>query len=108
VNVVQHPYPDQPGFKARDTETSRQAAKSSGGTAELLRSQVLEALRRHCMTADEVAQFIKHDILGVRPRLSELKEMGKIAATDQRRPNKSGKNAVVWRVTGELQQEDLF
>jgi predicted ArsR family transcriptional regulator len=51
-------------------------------------------------TADEVAAHLAINRLAVRPRLSELRAAGLVYATDQRRPNDSGKRAIVWAARG--------
>lgn len=90
-------YPASPGFK-RDG-TSREAAISAKPRAPLLRDRVLDALTL-CgpMTPDECAAFLGLHLLSVRPRFTELKVMGKIEETGQRRANASGMKANVWRV----------
>lgn len=90
-------YPESPGFKAVDTETSRQAAAAVAGRAKTLRERVEEVLAEEARTADEVARELGESELAVRPRLSELKAKGLIEATEERRRNGSGKMAVVWR-----------
>lgn len=49
-------------------------------------------------TADEIAYALGYSILTVRPRVSELNRMQKIADSGARRKNASGRNAIVWRV----------
>ena len=88
-------YPNQPGHKAH--ETSAAAAADMAVRAPTLRSRVLELLRRADMTADECATALGASILSVRPRLSELEAKGLILETAVRRPNASGKMAIVWR-----------
>ena len=88
-------YPGEPGFKRRDT--SRQAAREVASAAGTLRARVAAALAGEDMTADEAAAVMGKDILSIRPRLSELAAAGRIYDTGLRRPNASGKNAIVWR-----------
>lgn len=88
-------YPQAAGFKG--TDTSRQAAETiDAGT---LRAKVLQTIRAHGpMTADECADHLRLSILSIRPRLSELRNLGKLRDTGERRPNVSGRSAVVWRI----------
>jgi DNA-binding IclR family transcriptional regulator len=58
---------------------------------------VLEEIRRRPGTADEVAAQLGRDKLAVRPRVSELRRLGFIRPTDERRRNRSRCNAMVWR-----------
>jgi predicted ArsR family transcriptional regulator len=62
---------------------------------------VLEELRTwpKGRTADELAKLLRRSPLSVRPRLSELKALGKVAATGERRRNESGMTATVWRAS---------
>ena len=101
-------YPNFPGHKAEEPETSRAAAVRVAGRAETLRARCLEVIRRKPMTADEAAAEIGEDRLSVRPRLTELLRFKKIEDTGQRRKNASGSAAAVWRATGSLKQADLF
>ena len=51
------------------------------------------------MTADGVADNLALSCLSIRPRLSELRRLGRIVPTGERRANASGKLATVWRLT---------
>ena len=101
-------YPNTPGWKASDNETSREAAKSIEAPAKTLRRKCHEALKLAAMTADEVAELVGASVLSVRPRVSELKAQGLVQATDKRRCNISGKRAVVWLAVAKLHQEVLL
>lgn len=100
-------YPDRPGFKTTDPETSAAAADSVSSRAATLRQKVLECLRGADMTADEVAELLGESVLAVRPRVSELRKAGKVEKTAGRRANVSGQTACVWRAVGgrAVQQE---
>lgn len=87
-------YPQAPGFKR--TDTSRQAAEDMKPNAATLRSKVLRALGNCPLTADECAAVLRQPVLSIRPRLSELRELGRIEDSGKRRRNASGKNAIVW------------
>lgn len=88
-------YPHAPG--AQDRDTSRAAAADIAETAPQLRGRALAIVERsNGMTADEVAGKLGLSILSIRPRLSELARLGKVRDSGQRRPNASGKNAIVW------------
>lgn len=49
-------------------------------------------------TADEIADTIGMSILTVRPRVTEMGHRNDIEDTGLRRKNKSGKEAIVWRL----------
>jgi hypothetical protein len=90
-------YPNRPGFKSYGP--SHEAAVHVAGNAARLRGEVLtELIRGGAGTADEIATRMRRSPLSIRPRLSELKALGKISATGERRLNESGMSAAVWRV----------
>ena len=89
-------YPSAPGH--RDTDTSREAASDMASRVTGLRLAVLGALDQD-RTADECAAVLGESVLAIRPRLTELKRLGRITDTGERRPNASGKRAIVWRLT---------
>lgn len=90
-------YPNQPGFKAR--ETAQAAAKQAEPTAPRLRQLCLDQLRLHGpLTPDQCAANLGMDKLSIRPRFSELAALGKIADSGERRHNGSGRRAIVWVV----------
>lgn len=88
-------YPNAPGY--RHTDTSKAAARSVAPSTILLRDKVLACLREHFfMTADECAVHLNIDKLSIRPRFTELRELGEISDTGDRRANDSGRKAIVW------------
>ena len=91
-------YPDRPGFKVKGP--SQQAAQKITSTATKLRTAVLNEFKLHPdgRTADEIASSLNLSVLSVRPRVSELRLLGKIEQTGARRTNESGKPAAVWRL----------
>jgi predicted ArsR family transcriptional regulator len=91
-------YPDATGFKV--SGPSEQAAEAMGSTANKRRAAVLAQLAQYPAgaTADEIAKDMNLSVLSVRPRVSELKRMGKIKETGGRRKNESGMSATVWRI----------
>lgn len=95
------PYPLSPGFKV--SGTSEDAARSMRPRTKHLRELALQMIARHAggLTADEVAEALGESILTVRPRISELKELGQIREKkDERRKNASGRKASVWVAVG--------
>jgi len=89
-------YPNVPGYKAQ--ETSKQAAIEMTDEATGLQLDCLRALEEANRTADEIAGRFNKSILAIRPRLSELLRKGKIEDSGERRPNDSGKKAIVWKL----------
>ena len=88
-------YPQAPGFKEQGG-TSEQAARTVSN-ADTVRAAVLAAITAAPSTADEVATALGLSVLTVRPRVSELRTLGSIEKTNDRRHNASGKAATVWR-----------
>jgi hypothetical protein len=93
-------YPERPGFKARGT--SEEAAGKVAGYSEAMRKAVLNKLAEfpNGLTADELANALGISPFSARPRLSELKRLGEVVATGERRKNASGMTATVWKVAG--------
>lgn len=91
-------YPTVPGHKARDT--SARSAQQITAKAPSLREACLHAIAQASegLTADEVAECLRKSVLSIRPRITELDAMGLIEATQIKRPNVSGRQAIVWRI----------
>lgn len=86
-------YPNSPAYRA-GSDTSFAAAESVD--AKTLRSLVLTVLKRYGpMTADECAARLNAKEFSIRPRLTELKRLGRVVDTGTRRPNASGRSAAV-------------
>lgn len=84
-------YPHLAGHQA--TDTSRDAAPLDAAT---IRAKVLSTFKDSApMTADECAERMRLSILTIRPRCTELKRLGLLRDTGKRRPNASGKMAMV-------------
>ena len=91
-------YPHNPGYKSQIT--SKDAAKKKKQTKKHDQLQVLRALSASPsgLTADEVAGIYGEVFLKYRPRFSELRKLGVIEDTGDRRPSALGNNQIVWRV----------
>lgn len=90
-------YPDAPGH--RNVETSIAAANALAPQLGHLQRVALAAIREAGWlghTADELAAQLEMDRYSIQPRTSELKRKGLIRDSGQRRPNASGKQAIVW------------
>ena len=70
---------------ARGAETSIDAARAATVRMRADHEAILAALRRSPMTPDELALYLNMDILNVRPRCTELKEMKLVERTGERR-----------------------
>jgi hypothetical protein len=93
-------YPETPGWK--EPTTSRNAARIMESVSKALQADCMRVLRQNPngLTADEVAAVLGEDILAIRPRISELRseKMGRLVVpSGEKRKNKSGILAMVWR-----------
>jgi predicted ArsR family transcriptional regulator len=96
-------YPHTPGH--RQTDTSADAADAMQPLAETVRASCLDVLKsRGPLTADETADALGLSILTVRPRMTELRQMGLARDSGDRRPNRSGKSAIVWELGEDLER----
>lgn len=89
-------YPNTPGYQ--NESTSKEAASEIAGISCELRSLSLAVVTKQPSTADEVAGILGRSILAIRPRLTELAEMGMVEDSGERRKNASGRSAIVWKV----------
>lgn len=90
-------YPDRPGD--RNVETSVAAAEALAPKLGRLQRMALEAISTagaYGLTADELAERLDLSRWTIQPRTSELKRTGLIRDSGQRRPNGTGKLAIVW------------
>lgn len=97
-------YPDAPGH--RRVSTSIEAAEAVKPDCGRLQRMTLEAIKRagvKGLTADECARALGMDRWSIQPRTSELRRKGLTIDSGMRRPNETGKRAIVW-VTREHEQ----
>jgi len=90
-------YPDTPGH--RNVDTSVAAAAAFAPKLGRLQQMALAAIHEAGwlgLTADELAAWLEMDRWSIQPRTSELKRKGLIKDCGQRRPNSTGKLAIVW------------
>jgi hypothetical protein len=79
--------------------TSVAAAEALQPDARTLRAEVLAAIRAAGpagLTADEAAARLRRTPFTTRPRCTELRGLGLITDSGRRRPNRSGRAAIVW------------
>jgi len=91
-------YPHAAGF--RENTTSRDAAEQidKSGRSKRLRERVEGYfLGGREGTTEEIAAYLNELYHAIQPRISELKELGKVVATGIRRRGQRGGMAHVWR-----------
>jgi predicted ArsR family transcriptional regulator len=90
-------YPMEPGYKT--TGPSAEAAKAVLN-APTLRNKTFACIQnsQHGLTADECAERMNRSPFSIRPRVSELKQSGRIFDTGERRKTSMGKPGTVWAV----------
>lgn len=93
--MTQSTYPDAPGWI--DETTSRDAADAIADHADSLREATFIVLSHWSLTADEVADLLHESVLAIRPRVTELYKSELIFRTGERRRNRSGLFAHVYR-----------
>lgn len=90
-------YPDAPGH--RNVDTSLAAADALAGQLGRLQRIALNAIRAadlSGLTADELALALSMERWSIQPRTTELKRKGLVRDSGLRRPNATGKMAIVW------------
>jgi predicted transcriptional regulator of viral defense system len=93
-------YPDAPGH--RHVDTSMAAADDLAPKLGRLQRMTNDAIGQAGwlgLTADELAATLGMDRWSIQPRTSELRRKGLIRDSGQRRPNATGKMAIVWVAT---------
>jgi predicted transcriptional regulator len=86
---------EQGAARITDAETSKEAAKLN---TSFLQQQVLSVLiKEGPMTAEQVSEFTGISQQSLTPRFRPLAEKGLIMDTGERRKNRSGKSAILWR-----------
>lgn len=90
-------YPDAPGHRDVDTSVAAAAAMAPklGRLQRMAQAAIRDAGARG-LTADELAARLEMDRWSIQPRTSELRLKGHIRDSGQRRPNITGKLAIVW------------
>jgi len=85
----------------RGVDTSIDAAEMASTMSSQLRALVLKVLFRHesGLTVDELCKREGYARYSLQPRFTELKKLGLIRDSGERRRNESGANAIVWVAT---------
>ena len=95
-------YPFAPGWKREDS--SREAAEAIKPSAEMLREKIYRAIKdagSYGATADEASAAINVSPFAGRPRVTELRAVGRIKPSmeNKRRPSSTGRSSIVWIAT---------
>lgn len=104
-------YPNAPGFKGKRGGPSEQAAKRIAPIVTGRKREVLAFLATKApepMTADEIARHLQRTPFSIRPRVSELHQMGLVEPVPVRGRNESGLSAWRWRVVPSPEIEQVL
>ena len=92
--------PERGAHRTEDPDTSVDAAASVDATA--LEAEVMAAFRSVYaslgFTSEEAATYLGMELGSVTPRFRPLEAKGYIYRTAERRPGKSGRNRIVWKL----------
>lgn len=81
----------------RVTNTSKEAFLKVEPETARMRRKVLQAMKKaRKATGSELSKISKIDILSVRPRLTELRDNGRIIESGHYRYNRKGNREIVW------------
>lgn len=90
-------YPDAPGHRNVDTSVAAAEALAPRlGRLQRMAQRAIRAAYPGGLTADELADRLGLDRYSIQPRTSELRRKGLIRDSGLRRPNATGKQAIVW------------
>jgi hypothetical protein len=90
-------YPDAPGHRNVDTSIAAATALASKlGRLQRMAETAIRDAGQYGLTADELAARLGMDRWSIQPRTSELRRKGLIRDSGLRRPNATGKQAIVW------------
>jgi hypothetical protein len=90
-------YPNVPGHRNVDTSIAAAdaIAPKLGRLQRMAESAIRDAGARG-LTADELAARLDMDRWSIQPRTSELRRKGLVLDSGRRRPNYTGRLAIVW------------
>jgi hypothetical protein len=90
-------YPDAPGHRNVDTSIAAADALTPRlGRLQRMAETTIRDAGAQGLTADELAAGLEMSRWSIQPRTSELRRKGLIRDSGQRRPNSTGKQAIVW------------
>lgn len=89
-------YPHFPGY--RDKDTSKEAAHKYAGKSKMLCDEIEAILKSGAMSAYDLARLFNEPITSIRPRLTQLKNQGKIEDSGERHITEGGCREKVWRL----------
>jgi hypothetical protein len=98
-----------PPCRRNAPQTSREAARRIAGHAHTLREQVftfVESCGAHGATDQEIQTALELPSNTGNPRRCELRDMGRIVDSGQKRPTRSGCRAIVWVVAAHAQRQN--
>lgn len=91
-------YPHVPGH--RGVSSSIEAAEKIAPKVHTMRDRVYGIIKvcgQNGITVEELCQFMKMEPKHCQPRVSELRKLGKVVDSGDRRPSESGVRVIVWK-----------
>jgi len=81
------------------TDTSKAAARSNYKGKLTIRDRVLQLLQKvpQALTTEDISMILNIPYGSVQPRLSELRDDGKVIDTGERGETKWGKSCIKWK-----------
>ncbi|MBV7408727.1 hypothetical protein [Maritimibacter sp. DP1N21-5] len=96
------------GIGYRHTDTSEAAAQSAKTSAETLRARVLDVLAASAIprSAEGIARSMGEHPASVKPRISELRNAGKVRDSKKRGRTDMGRSCILWELTEGTNAQD--
>ena len=92
-------YPNAPGHRPVDTSiAAANVLAPKLGRLQRLAEAAIRSAGADGLTAEELAARLRMDRCSIQPRTSELRRKGLIRDSGKRRPNSTGRQAIVWVV----------
>jgi predicted ArsR family transcriptional regulator len=89
---------ERPAYSRNAPETSKQAANAIEPIVARLERQAIQQLEEGSLTCDELEQILRWSHQTASARINRLRHKGLIQDSGERRPTRTGRPAVVWRV----------
>ncbi len=98
IHSAREIYPNKAGYK--DNDCSKEAASKINRTLRARQEEVLNVLKTHSngLSSEQIASLIGRPSLSIKPRLSELKELGLVRKSGRRGKTELGGACTIWEI----------